>query len=100
MSNKTNPETPVAAVPNPESTQSQESTEKPSFLAKTKQFVKTHKKPLIAGGVLTGLVGLAAVTGRNKASSDDYWEQHPLTEEEAEQLNEALAEVQNDTTVA
>lgn len=55
---------PVAAVPN----QGQNDTEpKQSFVTKTKQFVKNHKKPAIAVGALVALVGAAAVAGRKTA---------------------------------
>lgn len=64
MSEKTtNPAVTVAAVPN----EQPEPTEKQSFYAKTKQFVKDHKRPTIMVASLVGLVGVAAVAGRKTA---------------------------------
>lgn len=61
MSEKT---TPVAAVPTQELKPTEE---KQSFVTKTKNFVKTHKKPAIAAGALVALVGVSAVLGRKTA---------------------------------
>lgn len=62
MSEKT--QSTVTTLPSKED----ETETKQSFVAKTKQFVKAHKKSTIAVGALVGLVGLAAVTGKKTAT--------------------------------
>ena len=52
----------TAGEPTPE----QQPEEKLSFVAKSKQFVKNHKRPAIAVGALVGLVGVAALAGRRQ----------------------------------
>lgn len=66
MSNPTNDPNVKPIIVTQNEDQAQESGEKLTFVTKTKQFVKNHKKPAIAVGALVGLVGLAAVTGRRQ----------------------------------
>lgn len=88
---ETTKQNPVAAVPsNPQ----EPTEEKQSFVAKTKQFVKNHKKPAIAVGALVGLVGIAAVAGRKTADLTVEFQQ-PL---EIVPVDEDSQE--SDTTVA
>lgn len=71
--------------------------EKQSFLAKSKNFVKSHKRPAIAVGALTALVGVSALIGRKTAPTTDYilaLEPAPADEDDTEVLSES------DTTVA
>lgn len=70
---------------------------KQSFVQKTKTFVKTHKKPLIAAGLLTGLVGVSAITGR-KSAQVTLGVQSPLEIENAEIVDAEI--VENDTVTA
>ena len=44
---------------------------KQSLVAKTKTFVKTHKKATISVVALTGLVGVSALVGRKTAPTID-----------------------------
>lgn len=46
---------------------------KQSFVAKTKNFVKTHKKPTLAVIGLVALVGVSALAGRKTASDADIY---------------------------
>lgn len=65
MSNNTTDTHVITAVP--ETNETTELVEKQSFVAKTKAFVKNHKKPAIAVGALVGLVGVSAMAGRKTA---------------------------------
>jgi len=64
--------------------------EKPSFAQKAVTFVKNHKKPAIAVGVLVGLVGAAALTGRKDDDSPEFTEP---SEEAMEEARVALEEM-------
>lgn len=46
--------------------------EKPNFIKKSTNFIKSHKKATIAVVLLGGLVGAAALTGRATAPSHDF----------------------------
>lgn len=97
MSNETkNPGNPVIAEAPPvvEGTVVES---KPKFLARTKQFVKDHKRPAIAVGALVGLVGLAAVAGRNTTVKHDF---NATLELESPSRDEDRDEETADTTVA
>lgn len=69
-----------------------ESVEKLSFVQKSRTFLKNHKKPAIAVGALVGLVGVAALTGRKTAPSNELYvltfepEDQVVVEEEAENI--------------
>ncbi len=86
----------VTTLPSPEEAAAAEET-KPSFAQKTKTFVKTHKKPLIAAGLLTGLVGVSALTGR-KTATVTLNAQSPLEIENAEIVEDVI--VEDDTVTA
>jgi hypothetical protein len=74
---------------------STEVVEKQSFVAKTKAFVKNHKKSTIAVGALVGLVGVSALVGRKTAPSTDFDEP---SEESLYEAEVALAEMGIPTT--
>lgn len=58
----------ITSVPEND-TKTEENVEKQSLVAKTKNFVKNHKKPAIAVGALVALVGASALAGRKTAPS-------------------------------
>lgn len=60
---------------------------KPSFVSKTKTFVKTHKKTTIAVAALTGLVVVSALAGR-KTTTLTIDVQAPLVIETEETADE------------
>lgn len=64
--------------------------EKQSFIQKGRTFVKNHKKLAIAATALVGLVGVAAVTGRKTAPSQETYEP---SEESMEEARVALEEM-------
>jgi len=94
MSNDKSVPTVTTLPPSEENADASEET-KQSFVQKTKTFVKTHKKPLIAAGLLTGLVGVSALTGR-KTATVTLNAQSPLEIENAEIVD---AEIVEDDTV-
>lgn len=67
--NTTNPT--IVLAENEESTVVDIPVEKQSFIKKTGSFISKHKKPLIAAGLLSGLVGGAALLGRKTAPSNE-----------------------------
>lgn len=99
MSTQTSPnDKPIIVVADPSQTQP-EPVVKQSVWSKTKQFVKSHKKPTIAVGALLGLVGLAAVAGRKTAPTPDF--SQPLELESSDPDNEeTVEEVYYETPVA
>lgn len=91
--------TPTTDINSTDATQADSQMEivKQSPVAKTKQFLKNHKRPAIAVGALVGLVGLAAVTGRKTADSTPNYEPTPEAIHEAEvALEEMGITVSND----
>lgn len=92
MSNETQkPPTPVAAVPATEALPVQ----KAGFLTRTKLFVKDHKRPAIAVGLLVGLVGGAALLGRKTAPTAELHFHELEAPDEESEVEETV-----DTTVA
>jgi hypothetical protein len=71
--------------------------QKQSFVAKTKHFVRTHKRPALAAAALVSLVGIAAVAGRKTAPLPDF-DQHCELESSTE--TEESSEPESETTVA
>lgn len=72
-------------------TEEQAVVEKQSLVKRGVAFVKTHKKTTIAVVALTGLVGVAALTGKKTADSTD--DQPTVTDDEV------LAELDFDPSV-
>jgi hypothetical protein len=94
MSNPTDNPTPLTVAST--ATDNGAVVEKPSRRQRVATFVKTHKKPLIAGSLLTGLVGISAYAGRKTAPSID-----DATVPEFEYNPEEYQDVpEEDTTVA
>jgi hypothetical protein len=87
------PKTPVTAVPT-QAPEQEKSTEKKSFAKRVRTFTSKHKKPLIAGGALVTLVGIASVAGRKTDPLPDFNQPQP-----EQPLEDGIAEV-TDTTVA
>lgn len=70
MSQPTDKTTPFIGSFNPDSEPSVV-VEKKSLVRRGVNFVKTHKKPVIATALLSGLVGVSAFVGRKTAPSID-----------------------------
>ena len=83
------PDAPVVNILNLEES-TEEAAEKQSFVQKGVNFVKSHKKSTIAVGALVGLVGVAALTGRQESDSPASTEP---SEEAMEQARLALEEM-------
>lgn len=94
MSNN-DPKPTVTAVPETSETEATEP--KLTFIQKSKTFVKNHKRPAIAVGALVGLVGVAALTGR-KSADVTVGLQSPLVLEDPEIVDAEI--VENDTVTA
>ena len=96
MSNNDTTVPTITSLPEAEAEAAAEET-KPNLFQKTKNFVKTHKKPAIAVGALVGLVGVAALTGNKKATAT-VSVQSPFELESAEIVDAEI--VEEDTVTA
>jgi hypothetical protein len=96
MSNETQKPNPILTSADSAPIEGEVVEPKPGVLARTKRFLKDHKRPAIAVGALVGLVGLAAVAGRNTTVKHDF----NATLELEKAPSEEEVEETTDTTVA